>query len=148
MRELERNVRAELLLVEALEDALVLGRDRARLLRIRDVLAQDRRVGVEALLVQSPQNGDALVEGLAGDEPRGSEPHAVLAHERLHARALRRREDELARYGYGAPNSFSAEGALQLPSASWVFSMIARSTRAVTAVPFSVWTGSSPLSVR
>ena len=148
MRELERDVRAELLVVQALQDALVLGRNRARLLRVRDVLAEDRRVGVEALLVQPPQNGDALVEGLAGDEARGSEPHAVLAHERLHTRALRRREDELAGYGYGAPNSFSAAGALQLPSASWVFSMIARRTRAVTAVPFSVCTGSSPLSVR
>jgi hypothetical protein len=134
--------------VEPLEDIFVLRRDRARLFRVRDVLAEDRRVRVEALVVQPPENGDALVQRLARNEARSPEPHAVLAHERPHARALRRREDELARYGYGAPNSFSAEGALQPPSASWVFSMIARSTRAVTAVPFSVWTGSSPLSVR
>ncbi len=148
MRQLERDVRTELLIVQALQHALVLRRDRARLLRVRDVLAENGRVRVEALIVQPPQNGDALVEGLTGDEARGSEPHAVLAHERPHARALRCREDELARNRYGAPNSFSAAGALHLPSASWLFSMIARRTRAVTAVPFSVCTGSRPLSVR
>ena len=68
MCQLERDVRAELLVVEALQDSLVLGRNRARLLCVRDVLAEDRRVGVEALLVQPSQNGDALVDGLTGDE--------------------------------------------------------------------------------
>ncbi len=148
MRQLERDVRTELLVVQALEDDLVLSRHRARLLGVGHVLSEDRRVRVEALVVEAPKDGDALVEGLSCDEARCAEPHAVLPHERLHTGALRGRQDELARSGYGAPNSFSAAGALQLPSASCVFSMTARRTRAVTAVPFNVCTGSSPLSVR
>ena len=54
----------------------------------------------------------------------------------------------LAAIRRGAPYSKSGSGTAKEVSLSWKFSMIARSQRAVTAVPFSVWTGSGPRSAR
>ena len=47
-------VAAKRMNAKALEHALVLRRNCARLLGVRDILAEDRRVRVEALLVQAP----------------------------------------------------------------------------------------------
>ena len=46
VRELERDVDAQAALGDAVEDRLVLGGDRARLVRREDVLAEQRRVRV------------------------------------------------------------------------------------------------------
>jgi hypothetical protein len=52
MRELQRDVGAQLLVVQRCEDRLVLGRDRARLLLVRHVLAEHGRVRMEPLVVE------------------------------------------------------------------------------------------------
>ena len=64
-----------------LEDPAVLLRDGLALRSVADALAEQGRVRVEALVGQPPEHDDALVEGLAGDEPRRAEPHPVPAHE-------------------------------------------------------------------
>ena len=70
MRELECDVRLQLLGDEALDDRLVLGSDRGGALGVRDRLAEERRVRVQAGVVEPPQHRDARVERLAGDEAR------------------------------------------------------------------------------
>ena len=97
MRELERDVRLQLLGDEAVEDALVLRRDGRRARRVGDRLAEERRVRVQPGVVQPAQHGDALVEGLAGDEARRADAHAVLLHEPLEPGALGRAQDGCAR---------------------------------------------------
>ena len=61
-----------------------------------DVLAEQRRVGVEPALVQPREHLGALVERLAGHEALRAEAHAVLAHDAPDALAARRGEDALA----------------------------------------------------
>jgi hypothetical protein len=68
VRELDRYVDAELLGLDPLEDPQVLAHDDLRCDLVHDVLAQERRVRMEALLVQPAEDLDALVERLAGDE--------------------------------------------------------------------------------
>ena len=97
MRELERDVRLQLLGHEPLEDPLVLVRDCRRPFDVGDRLAEERRVRVEPRVVQLPEHADALVERLAGDESRRAHALAVLLHEPLEPGALRRVEDGCAR---------------------------------------------------
>jgi hypothetical protein len=77
VRQLQRDVRAQLLAREPVEDLLVLGDHLRRLLGVADVLAQERRVHVQPGLVQAAQDDDALVERLARDEACRAEPHPV-----------------------------------------------------------------------
>ena len=97
MRELQRDVRAQLLRRDPVDHAPVRrARPRSVCARLEHAFAEQRRVRVQALVVQPAQHGDALVERLAGDEAAGAEPHAVPPHEPLHARAVGGREDRLA----------------------------------------------------
>ena len=59
MRELEGDVRFQLLRDEPLDDLLVLGRDRGRALGVRYRLAEECRVRIQAGVVQLAQDGDA-----------------------------------------------------------------------------------------
>ena len=96
MRELERDVRAQPLRVDAVEQLAVGGDDRARLGLVAHALAEQRRVREQALLVQPPQDGNGRVEALAGDEARGAEPEAVALDEPLQPRAVGGGEDHAA----------------------------------------------------
>ena len=80
---------------DAVEDLLVLGRDRLRLGLREDVLAEQRRVRVEPALVEPRKHRRRLLERLAGDEPVGAQPHAVLARDAADPPAARGREDAL-----------------------------------------------------
>ena len=91
VRELQRDVRAQLLGRDPVEHLLVRRDDPLGLPRLEDALAEQRRVRVQPLLVQAAEHGDALVERLAGDEARGAEPHAVPPDERT-ARVCCRRQ--------------------------------------------------------
>ena len=93
VRQLERDVRPQFLRDEPLEDRLVLGGDRGGALEVGHRLAEERRVRVQPRVVEPPKDGDALVERLAGDEPRRAEPLAVLLHEPLQPRAVRGVQD-------------------------------------------------------
>ena len=79
VRELQRDVRAQLLRGEPVEHLDVCVDDSRDARRVGDRLAEQRRVRVEAGLVQPSENGDALVERLAGDEAAGAESHPVAA---------------------------------------------------------------------
>ena len=72
-----------------------------------DALAEQRRVREEPLVVEPAEDDDRVVERLAGDEPRRSEAHPVLAHDALESRALRGREDDLPQHR-GDSNPLSA----------------------------------------
>ena len=112
VRELERDVRLQLLGDEPLDDRLVLGSDGGGALGVRDRLAEERRVRVETRVVELPQHRDARVERLAGDEAGRADPLAVALDEALHARALgrmedrgsRQRRDGCAKVGHAAPS--------------------------------------------
>ena len=91
MRELERDVRPQLLVGDAVDDLAVRLDDRVRLAGSSTPSPSSVVFGVQALLVEAAQDGDALVERLAGDEARGAEPHAVAAHERCARAGCRRR---------------------------------------------------------
>jgi hypothetical protein len=95
MRELERDVDAQTLGVDPLQDAAVLCRCCRRLRLGRGVLAEQRCVRREAALVQATQDGDRLVEGLARDEARRAEPHTVFSDDAADARIPGRGEDGL-----------------------------------------------------
>ena len=97
VRELESDVRLQLLRNEALDDLLVFGGDRGRALGVRYRLAEERRVRIQARVVQLAQDGDARLERLACDEASGTHAPAVPLHEMLEARALCRRQDGGAR---------------------------------------------------
>ena len=77
VRELERDVGAELLGGESVENALVLDHDCRRLLRRTDVLTEQRRVRAQPGLVEPAQHRDAFVERLSCDEASRAQPHAV-----------------------------------------------------------------------
>ena len=93
--ELERDVRPQLLGGDALDHLAVRGDDGLRVLGLEHAFAEQRRVRPQPLLVQTAQNGDALVERLACDEARRPEAHPVAAHEALDAAAVGRGEDAL-----------------------------------------------------
>ena len=102
VRELERDVRPQLLRDEALEDPPVLVRDGRGACFVRDRLAEQRRVRVQPCVVQPAQDADALVERLAGDEPPGPEPSAVALDEVLQSFAVGRMQESRARQrGHG-----------------------------------------------
>ena len=93
VRELERDVRPELLVDQPLDQLAVLHRHRRRTGRRRDRLAEQRGVRVEARVVESSKRHDALVERLARDEARGPDAHPVPLDEALQALAVRCAED-------------------------------------------------------
>ena len=97
VRELERDVRPQLLRDEALCDPPVLVRDGRGACFVRDRLAEQRRVRVQPRVVQPAQDADALVERLAGDEPPGPEPSAVALDEVLQSFAVGRMQESRAR---------------------------------------------------
>ena len=112
VRELECDVRLQLLGDEALDDRLVLGSDGGGALGVRDRLAEQCRVRVQAVVVEPPEHRDARVERLACDEASRADPLAVALHEALHARALgrmedrgsRQRRDGCAKVGHAVPS--------------------------------------------
>ena len=89
----------QLLRVQPLEDPAVLVGHRLGLRAVADALAEQRRVRVEALIRETPQRDDALVERLAGDEAGRPEAHAVAAHEPLDVPVVGRAEDPRAQHG-------------------------------------------------
>ena len=99
VRQLQREVRPEALAGEPVEELGVLAHDDVRSVRVRYRLAEQRRVRVQACVVQPPQHDDALVERLSGDEPAGSEAHAVAAHDALQEGAVRGAQDHRAGEG-------------------------------------------------
>ena len=96
VRQLQRGVGAEVVCGDPVEHGAVGPDDVARLARLEHALAEQRRVGIEALVVQRSQHSGALVERFARDEASGAEPLAVAPDEPLHARAVRGGEDPLA----------------------------------------------------
>ena len=101
MRELQSDVRPQPLGGDALDDVLVRRDDACACVDRRYVLAEDRRVRQEPVVVQPSQHWNGVVECLAGDEAGGAEPHAVSAHEPPNGRAVRRREDRATQDGVG-----------------------------------------------
>ena len=91
--ELQGDVRLQLLGYEPLEDHLVLVRHGCGAAGVGNRLAEQRRVRVQSRVVQLAQDGDALVERLAGDEAGCADAPPVLLHESLEARALSGVED-------------------------------------------------------
>ena len=61
-----------------------------------DPLPEQRRVGLEAAVVEPPQHDDRVVERLPRDEPGRAEAHPVPPHASLQPRAVRGREDRLS----------------------------------------------------
>ena len=108
--ELEGDVRAQPFSDEPRDRLLVRGDDGLRLGFVADALAEERRVRREAALVQPAQYGDAVVEGLAGHEPPGAEPHAVPRDEALDARAVRCGEDRAAHCVVGSRRETHSTG--------------------------------------
>ena len=68
MGELERDVRPQPLVDEPLGDSLVRSGNRARLVRVANQLAEERRVREQAALVEAANRPDGVVERLACDE--------------------------------------------------------------------------------
>ena len=95
--ELQGDVRAQLLGREPVEDLHVRRDGGLGALGRRDLLAEQGRVRVQPGLVQAAEDGDALVERLARDEPRRAEPHPVAVDDLAQAPAVGRAEDELPR---------------------------------------------------
>ena len=95
VRQLQRDVDPQPLGRDAVEDLPVRLDDDARLGLVVDALAEQRRVGLEAAVVEPPQHDDRVVERLAGDEPGRAEAHPVPAHAPLQPRAVRGGEDRL-----------------------------------------------------
>ena len=96
MRELQCDVRLQLLGGDAGDDFAICLDDRLGLGRLEHAFAEQRRVRREALLVEAAQDCNALVERLTGDEACGAEAAAVPADEPLDAPAVGRGEDPLA----------------------------------------------------
>ena len=99
MRELESDVRLQLLGDEPLDDLLVFGGDGRRALLVGNRLPEQRRVRVQAGVVEPAQHRDALVERLAGDEASGAHPPAVVLHEPLQSSVVGCVEDRHPRQG-------------------------------------------------
>jgi len=94
MRELEGDVRPQLLRIDAVEHLAVSGDDGTCLRLVADALAEQGRVRQQPVVVQPPQYGHRIVERLTGHEARGAEAEAVLLDEALEVRALGGREDD------------------------------------------------------
>ena len=100
--QLERDVDPQPLGGDAVEDLLVRVDDDAGLGLVVDPLPEQRRVGLEAAVVEPPQYDDGVVERLPRDEPGRAEPHPVAPHASLQPRAVRGREDRLSQGGLDA----------------------------------------------
>ena len=119
VRELERHVDAQAFGLDALEDPQVLVHDGQGRGLVENVLAEERRVRVEAFLVEAAQHLDARVERLARDEARGAEAHPVAVGDPLDGPALGRPQDDLAQAGVDrAPDAAAQRG--RFPSATSV----------------------------
>ena len=81
MGQLERDIDLQPFRGDAVEIGDVLVDDGPRRRRVLDSFAEQRGIGAQPLLVERAQDRDRLVEGLAGDEPRSPQPHAVAANE-------------------------------------------------------------------
>ena len=88
VRQLESDVRLQLLGDEPLDDLLVFGGDGRRALLVRSRLPEQRRVRVQAAVVESAQHRDALVERFAGDEASGAHALAVVLRDPLQSGVL------------------------------------------------------------
>ena len=100
--QLERDVDLQLLGGDPVEDLPLRLDDDAGLGLVADPLAEKRRVGLEAVVVEAPQHEDCLLERLPGDEPGGAEAHPVLANTSLQPGAVRGGEDRLPQGGLDA----------------------------------------------
>ena len=96
--ELQRDVDAQLLGGDAIEDLPVALDDDPRLGLVAHTLAEQRRVAEKPLVVEPSQHDDGLVERLPRDETCSAETHAVPAHTSLHAGALGCGEDRLSQH--------------------------------------------------
>ena len=93
MRQLEGHVRPQPFRYEPVEDLLVGTRHRLRACLVGRRLAEQRRIGVKASVVEGMQHRHALVERHSGDEAARAEPHPVLLYDPLQPRAVRGPED-------------------------------------------------------
>src|SRR5581483_12321943 len=151
VRELERDVRLQLLRGDPVEHFPVRVHDGAALVRRVHVLAEQRRVRQQALLVEPPEHGDELLERLAGDETRRAEPHPVLADEVVEPRAVGEREDRLPRRRVCRLGDHASAGTACSPnpylttSCLTAFTSSSRLTARVCGAPLTV-SGSSAAS--
>src|SRR5581483_1280518 len=93
---LQRDVRPHPL--EPPDHLLVRGHDGVCLGLVAHPLPEERRIRVEAAVVEPAQYEEALVKRLPRHEPAGAEPHPVAAHEALDARAVGRGQDRPAEH--------------------------------------------------
>jgi hypothetical protein len=82
--------------VDAVEDQLVLARERERRTTVDDLFAEDRRVRVQTASVQGAENAYAVVDRLTGDEPGRTEPEPIPIYERPQSAAIGGAEDQRA----------------------------------------------------
>src|SRR4029079_2268911 len=94
--QLERDVDIQSLGGDAVENLLVRLDDAASLGLVVDSLSEQRRVGLEAAVVEPPEHGDRVVERLPRDESGRAEAHPVAPHASLQPRAVSGREDRLS----------------------------------------------------
>ena len=100
--QLQRDVDPKPLGRDAVEDLPVRHDDGARLGLVADALAEQRRVGLEPVVVEPPQHDDRIVERLPRDEPGRAEAHPVPPDDPLQPRALGGGEDRLPQGGLDA----------------------------------------------
>ena len=100
--QLERDVDLQLLGGDPVEDLLVRVDDDAGLGLVVDPLPEQRRVGLEAVVVEPPQHDDRVVERLPRHEPGRAEAHPVPPHAALQPRAVGGGEDRLSQGGLDA----------------------------------------------
>ena len=119
VRQLERDVDLQLLGRDAVEDLPVRLDDDARLGLVVDALAEQRRVGLEAVVVEPPQHDDRVVERLARDEPGCAEAHPVAPHAALQPRAVGGGEDRLPQGGLDAGEGRHLGSGLYATATKW-----------------------------
>src|ERR1035437_1485833 len=99
MGELEDDVGPKSFDRDSLEDRLVRLHDPLERRLVVDMLAKERGVRREPLLVQTPQDGDGLVERLAGDEAGCAEAHPEAVDEPPDDPVRRGGENRAAEHG-------------------------------------------------
>src|SRR5690349_4507205 len=146
VRELERDVRAQALRADAVEQLAVGGHHLPRLGLVAHALAEERRVREEPLVVQPPQDRDGGVETLPRDEARCAELEAVALHEPLQPRAVRGREDQAAEHAHACQaatiRSTSSCSASLRPRRGVQTSAVTGTPRSPRAVFDAAWNGS------
>src|SRR5690606_27690753 len=80
------------------------------LVPVADPLAQQRGVGVKALLVQPAQDLHGLVQGFAGHEAGSAQAHAVLADQAGHRPVLGGGQDQRSEHGVEIDGHGSTSG--------------------------------------